>query len=233
MLIINGNLQARRYGQCKRLKNIYQNLSKSDFIRIPGPPFFIMIYKSSLFLIGILSISVGLSLSISNVNAIVVNNTDFSINVPNNWAYREPNPLANVFGAEPSLGLSPNEFTNWLVNISQEISGEAILNGGAYSIVTVDTDYPYRNIPLEAYTQYNIDKSPVKIFSRDNTTIDGEKAIKIHRTSRGNLTNLEVVDYYVVHNGIPYYIQYAANVKDFQKYLPQFEQMVKTFKFRK
>jgi hypothetical protein len=31
----------------------------------------------------------------------------------------------------------------------------------------------------------------------------------------------------------PYYVGYMANVKDYQKYLPQFEQMVKTFKFVK
>lgn len=57
--------------------------------------------------------------------------------------------------------------------------------------------------------------------------------MKIHRTPRNNLANVEVVDYYVVHNGKPYFIQYVANVKDYQKYLPQFEQMVNTFKFVK
>jgi hypothetical protein len=30
-----------------------------------------------------------------------------------------------------------------------------------------------------------------------------------------------------------YFIRYVANVKDFQRYLPLFEQMVKTFKFAK
>jgi hypothetical protein len=51
------------------------------------------------------------------------------------------------------------------------------------------------------------------------------------RTELGNLTNVEVVDYYTVHKGTPYFIEYLANVKSFQKYLPQFEQMVRTFKF--
>ena len=40
-------------------------------------------------------------------------------------------------------------------------------------------------------------------------------------------------EYYVFHDGIPYRLEYYASVKDFEKYLPQFEQMVKTFKFAK
>jgi len=37
----------------------------------------------------------------------------------------------------------------------------------------------------------------------------------------------------VLHDKDPYYLEYIANTKDFQKYLPQFEQMIKTFKFVK
>lgn len=186
-----------------------------------------------MFVFGLI-VAISLSFSISNANAIIVNNTDFSLSVLDNWAYRDPtidNPLAKIFAGGASIGLVPNEFSNMLVNTSQELSGNTIQNGGAYSIFQLDTEYPYRNIPLETYTQYNINLSPVKIFSQENTPVGGEKAVKIHRTPRTNITNLEVVDYYVVHNGKPYFIQYAANVKDYQKYLPQFEQMVKTFKF--
>jgi len=174
----------------------------------------------------------------NNVYGITVNNTDFSVNVLHNWAYRQPtdNPLtgalAKVFGVNPPLILIPTEFSNFLVNTSSNLT-EAIHNGGGFSQMTLDTDYPYRNVPLEVYTQYNINKSPVKIFSKENTTIDGEPAVKIHRTPRTNFSNVDVVEYYVVHDSKPYTLQYAANVKDFQKYLPQFEQMVKTFKFVK
>ena len=41
----------------------------------------------------------------------------------------------------------------------------------------------------------------------------GEKAVKIHRTPSNSLTNIEVVDYYLVHNSKPYDIQDAVNVK--------------------
>ena len=33
----------------------------------------------------------------------------------------------------------------------------------------------------------------------------------------------------VLHDKVPYYLEYIANTKDFQKYLPQFEQMLKIF----
>jgi hypothetical protein len=33
----------------------------------------------------------------------------------------------------------------------------------------------------------------------------------------------------VLHDKDPYYLEYIANTKDFQKYLPQFEQMLKIF----
>jgi len=49
-----------------------------------------------------------------------------------------------------------------------------------------------------------------------------------------NSTNFDQgVDYYILHDGNPYKLQYFANVKYFQKYLPQFEQMVQSFKFAK
>ena len=35
----------------------------------------------------------------------------------------------------------------------------------------------------------------------------------------------------MMHNEIPYYLEYKANVKDFEKYLPEFEQIVTTFRF--
>jgi hypothetical protein len=158
-----------------------------------------------------------------------VNNTDFSVNVLDNWAYTEPNPIAQALGGS-YLDLVPVEFSEFLVNTSKEITGESIQNGGAYSIMSLDTQYPYRNVPLQIYTQYSMNVSEVKIFSIQNTTVDGEPAVKVHRGPRNNFTN-KVLDYYIVHKGNPYTLQFAANVKDFQRYLPQFEQMVNTFKF--
>ena len=66
----------------------------------------------------------------------------------------------------PKIALIPHEFSNMLVNTSKDIAGESIENEGAYSIFELDTDYLYRNVPLDIYTQYNINLSKVKIFSK-------------------------------------------------------------------
>jgi hypothetical protein len=191
--------------------------------------------SSSLLLIPILTITAALSLSISNVNAITtVNNTDFSINVPDNWAYRDStSSMESILNRGPWIELIPTEFSQMLINPLQEPSGKAIEKEGAYSVFEQDISYPFRNVPLNIYAQYNLNLSEVKVLSQANATIDGEESVRIHRTPRDNSSNVQVVDYYTVHDGKPYFIQYVANVKNFQKYLPQFEQMVKSFKFTK
>jgi hypothetical protein len=178
-------------------------------------------------------------LTFDDVYGITVNNTDFSVTVPDNWAYREGAPLAKIFanvlgGSSPPLLLIPIEFSKALINTNLSSEEEfRIRNEGAFSLMGVDTNYPFRNVPLEIYTQASLNQSDVKIFSKENTTIDGEPAAKIHRTGRNNMTDIEVTEYYVVHEGKPFFIQYGSNIQFYQKYLPQFEQMVKTFKFVK
>jgi hypothetical protein len=188
-----------------------------------------MILPASLGISGVLLLLVS-----NNVYGITVNNTDFSVNVLDNWAYQDAATYSPLLG-EPEddafLNLFPNEFSSVLINTSLENWTEAIQNkGGAYSEFASDPLFPYRNVPVESYSQYFLDLSPSKVISRENTTIDGEAAIKIHRTETG-YTNTKILDYFLIHEGKPYYIQYTANVKDFQKYLPQFEQMVESFKF--
>lgn len=74
----------------------------------------------------------------------------------------------------------------------------------------------------------------------ENATIGGERAIKVFINSTdltkslANVTvSLVTLSYYVMHDDQPYFLNYLANAKDYQKYLPHFEQMVKTFKFTK
>src|SRR4030095_11767867 len=184
--------------------------------------------KSLSLFIFLLGIMIGLSLSISNVNAIVVNNTDFSLNVLDNWAYQDSTTSLAEAPDKAWINLFPNEFSHIFVNTSLENwANETNQKEGASSSFTLDIGYPYRNVPVDSYSEYYTDMFPVKIFSRENTTIAGEPAVKVHRSDIGNSANVEVVDYYTVHKGKPYFIQYTANVKNFQKYLPQFEQMLK------
>ena len=109
-------------------------------------------------------------------------------------------------------------------------------NLSVYSTMVVDTSYPFRNVPLEIYVQQRINASSdvFRMWPKENTTIDGEKTLKINSDVEDEATDTDMhVGYYVFHDGIPYRLEYYASVKDFEKYLPQFEQMVKTFKFAK
>jgi hypothetical protein len=45
--------------------------------------------------------------------------------------------------------------------------------------------------------------------------------------------SIKFLEYMLMHGNQPYYIEYMANEKDYEKYLPQFEQIVKSFKFTK
>ena len=105
---------------------------------------------------------------------------------------------------------------------------------GIYSSFAQKSDYPIKNAPLDLFVKYKIDNhDELKVVKRENVTIDNEHALKIFADGIKSAKGINFVEYLVMHNKEPYYIAYSANVKDFQKYLPQFEQMVKTFKFVK
>jgi hypothetical protein len=196
--------------------------------------------RLSLMLSAILTISmtallVLVSSSDSNVYAITtLNYTYFYVDVLDNWAYSDIKLGNGSASGISGILLIPTVFSDFFINKDEDMQ-KRFENVGAFSLITIDTEfYQFRNVPLEIYTQYQINKDEGKIFSKENTTIDGEKAVRIHKPVRDNSSNVdEEVNYYVVHDNIPYRLTYAADVKDFQKYLPQFEQMVKTFKFAK
>lgn len=192
--------------------------------------------RLSLFLTTLLSISISavavlLTSSDSNVYAIVVNKTFFSVNVSNNWAYASTQ-MPNREGS--GMILIPTEFSDILTKGNREVE-KIFQNLSVYSLMIVDMSYPFRNVPLDTYVQYRTNtSSDDRTWRGQNTTIDGEKALKVYGNviDNSSITD-EVVGYYVFHDGAPYWLEYYATEKDFQKYLPQFEQMVKTFKFAK
>ena len=101
--------------------------------------------------------------------------------------------------------------------------------------------YLIQNAPFYIYVKYKIDKeldlNAVNIASIQNSTIDGNPAVKIHGALQNVTINdddwTEITMYLVMHDEEPYTLTYMANVKDYQKFLPEFEQMVKTFNFIK
>ena len=71
----------------------------------------------------------------------------------------------------------------------------------------------------------------MNVTSKQNVTIDGDPAVKVYGDGTNSLDGIKFVEYMIWHDNKPYYIGYMANVKDYQKYLPQFEEIMKTFKF--
>jgi PsbP-like protein len=164
--------------------------------------------------------------SSSEVNGLTnVNNTYFSINIPDNWTYTE---------GLSSVGLTPNEFGVILLNQTKVLT-EKMEKEGAYSSFSRDWNYPIKNAAgLDLYVKYEIDKQDgMKVVTQENVTIDNEPAVKIVADGIKSFNNTKFVEYMVMHNKEPYNIAYMANVKDYDKHLPEFEQIVKSFKFKK
>lgn len=164
-----------------------------------------------------------LSFSISNVNAIVVNNTDFSIDIPDSWTYEQ--------GISSVVALTPNEFGVLLVNHSEPLIVK-MKDKGAFVSFEQDTNFPIKNAGFDVYVQYKIDRQDgMNVTSKENVTLDDEPAVNIHGDGIKSFSGIKFAEFILMHNEQPYFIAYMANVKDFEKYLPEFEQIVKSFKF--
>jgi hypothetical protein len=171
-----------------------------------------------------------------------VQNPYFSMKIPNTWTYVEfsNTGIADLYGRGPgnTVILAPSDFSNFLL---QNKEGDTTTTdqkmqegGGAYSAFAQDTDYNIKNSPLEAYVKYRIDQQSDNwnVSSMDNGTIGKQKAVKISANGTNESANLRKVEYLVLHDKDAYSLLYAANVKDYDKYLPDFEQMVKSFRFK-
>jgi VCBS repeat-containing protein len=168
-----------------------------------------------------------------------VDNFYFSLKVPKTWTYAEYSNtgMASLLGRGPvnDVYLTPSEFGELLVNDKDSETAiiDRIGNGGVYSQFVQDTDYSLKNAPLEAYVKYRIAQlgDNWNVTSMDNGTIGKQKAVKISANGTNESANIRKVEYLVLHDKDPYALSYIANVKDYDKYLPEFEQMVRSFKF--
>lgn len=161
--------------------------------------------------------------SIPNVSAIVVNNTDFSIDIPDNWTYEQ--------GIFSGIALTPTKFGVLLVNHSEPLS-EKIKDEGAFASFTKDRNFPIKNAGFDVYVKYKINiQDGMNVTSKENVTLDDEAAVKIQGDGITSFSGIKFVEYMFMNNEQPYLIGYMANVKDFKKYLLEFEKIVKSFKF--
>lgn len=160
----------------------------------------------------------------------------FSVEVPNGWVYRE-NFLIN-----DGIILTPNEFANFLIADNSSASLLNVIQHGIVVELGPDPDFHKKNASLERYVKYFLSFAQNYDPTYENATIGGETAIKIliNGTDAGknsplkNITdNINSISYLVMHQDEPYYLYYIANANDYNKYLPYYEQIVKTFKFIK
>ena len=128
-----------------------------------------------------------------------------------------------------TITLAPNEFSDIL--LGNENAGKMV-NGGVTTIIGQDIDYQIKNAPLESYVKYLIDKFGISnITSQQYTTAGSEKAVKLTANNSTQYGYANIVLYLVMHDKIPYVIEYIASPKNYEKYLPEFEKIVKSFRF--
>jgi hypothetical protein len=165
-----------------------------------------------------------------------VENYYFSINIPDSWAYIESSdtPQAETTGYGPAnnIQLTPKQFSDLLITPSEKF-WEKMKDGGAYASFYQDVDYRIKNAPLESYVKYVIDnRGIVNITSQQYTTVGNEKAVRIYTNETTSYGNTSFVRYLVMDDDEkPYHIMYFADAKNYEKYLPEFEQMVKSLRF--
>ena len=157
----------------------------------------------------------------------------FSIEIPDTWAYTETPepPLERVLGVSSytSVVLVPVQFAELLI---QEKGDIEMGNGSAAIVFAKASDYSVKNAPLDLYVKYRMNEDDsLKIISQQDTTIGKVKALRIEGNGNSNASNIRLLEYLLLHNDEPYVIRYIAIMDDFERNLPVFESMVKSFTF--
>jgi len=150
--------------------------------------------------------------------------------VPDTWTYKE---LSEGGSTDDAVIMAPAEYGNLLLESERAALEQKMRESGAVSGFG-QTGFPLKNSPLETYVKYQTDsfRDSWNVTSLDNGTISGQKAVKVSYNGINDLANQKRVEYLILNGEDAYSLYYVANVKDFDKYLPEFEQMVKSFKFK-
>ena len=158
----------------------------------------------------------------------------FSIEIPETWAYTETPepPIENVLGVTSytSVVLVPVHFAELLI---QEKSDIAMYNGSAAIVFAKASDYSVKNAPLDLYVKYRMNEDDsLNVISHQDTIVGKEKAVRIDGSKNDTSGKIRLLEYLLLHNNQPYVIRFIAGVNEFERYLPEFELMVKSFTFR-
>lgn len=157
----------------------------------------------------------------------------FSIEIPDSWTYTETPepPIEHLLGVSSysSVVLVPAKFAELLIQDKGDIG---MGNGTAVIVFAEDSDYTVKNAPPDLYVKFRMNKDDsLNVISRQDTTVGKEKAVRIEGSKNDISGNVRLLEYLILHNNEPYIIRYIASTNDFERYLPDFELMVKSFMF--
>jgi hypothetical protein len=157
----------------------------------------------------------------------------FSIEVPDSWTYTETPepPIEHLLGISSysSVVLVPAKFAELLIQDKGDIG---MGNGTAAIVFAEDSDYTVKNAPPDLYVKFRMNKDDsLNVTSRQDTMVGKEKAVRIEGSKNDTYGNIRLLEYLIFHNNEPYIIRYIASTNDFERYLPDFELMVKSFMF--
>jgi hypothetical protein len=148
----------------------------------------------------------------------------FSVKPLDNWAYQNANyGPENVFGwnSNNAVEMWPNQFDNISI---------------VYGMIAQDAYYTAKNAGLNHYVKSKMNDPMLKyikeskLLSRENITVmNGTEAIKLSYDNPGNQLNL--VLYLLNHNKENYLMFFWSKINLFDKYLPEFEEILKTIKW--
>jgi len=155
----------------------------------------------------------------------------FSIEVPDSWTYTETPepPMENLLGVSSysSVVLVPAKFAELLIQDKGDIE---MGNGTAAIVFAEDSDYTVKNAPPDLYVKFRMNKDDsLNVTSQQDTTVGKEKADIIEGNKNDISGNVRLLEYLISHNDEPYIIRYIASANNFERYLPDFELMVKEF----
>ena len=158
----------------------------------------------------------------------------FSVEIPETWAYTETPelPIENLLGVASytSVVLVPVPFAELLI---QEKGDIAMGNGSAAIVFAKASDYSVKNAPLDLYVKYRMNEDDsINVISHQDTIVGKEKAVKIEASKNDTSGNIRLLEYLLLHKNEPYVLRFITGPNDFERYLPEFELMVKSFTFR-
>jgi hypothetical protein len=149
----------------------------------------------------------------------------FSVEPLDTWIYETsftPSPDSYMtFGTVNTLTLYP---------VDQDMEAATETLNGVVAQFKMDKSFDLGNAPLDRYVKFKVkDYTTATELSREQIELDGQPAIKI--VMKSTAQDVMFQNILTTYNDEFYEIIYSGNTANYNKYLPEFEQILETFKF--